>query len=346
MPTTLQSGRTFGENNEKILALAALTLSIELVLFKFVPDIGTATVQRNTSVLTDFATYEAAYLTPHSVHHARFLGNYILYLLAKFLSTVYHSGDIRLHPLRVAAGILTPLYSYVGAHLAIIDRTYAWRHFLALYGLATLIGMYVFYPGDMSSLAFLSIALYFVLQERMLLALVFMLVTGLFRESAFHVVFFVVLWAWCARSRSIGNKVGWLLGFAVAFVVEYRIVRHFFPGPVASGGGIILDPRVIFLDRGTMSLTTLCSLGLAALFPIACFMKLRALGDGDWRSKFFLLNCYAFPAWVVFYRMMNGNLSEFRMLLPALLPCIYGLAFATARIAGRTSNVALSADER
>jgi hypothetical protein len=28
--------------------------------------------------------------------------------------------------------------------------------------------------------------------------------------------------------------------------------------------------------------------------------------------------------------MMNGNLAEFRLLLPALLPCIYGLAFATA----------------
>jgi len=43
------------------------------------------------------------------------------------------------------------------------------------------------------------------------------------------------------------------------------------------------------------------------------------------------VNCYAFPGWIVFYRMMNGNLSEFRMLFPALLPCMYGIAYGARR---------------
>jgi hypothetical protein len=97
---------------------------------------------------------------------------------------------------------------------------------------------------------------------------------------------------------------------------------------VSSAGGIILDPRVLFLDKGLLSLTTICSLGLAALFPVACFLRVRDINPADWRRSFFALNCYAFPAWLVFYRMMNGNLSEFRMLFPALIPCIYGIAYA------------------
>src|SRR5262249_14357189 len=144
--------------------------------------------------------------------------------------------------------------------------TYSWRHFLALYSLAVLMGLYVFYPGDMSSLAFLSAALFFLLREELAIALALMLVTGLFRETSFHVVYFVAVWAVCSQTRSWQSRAACVTVFAVAFVVEYKLIRHFFPGPVAAGGGIILDPRKIFLDKGFLSLTTICSLGLAALF--------------------------------------------------------------------------------
>ena len=50
------------------------------------------------------------------------------------------------------------------------------------------------------------------------------------------------------------------------------------------------------------------------------------MGADDWRRPFFRLNCLAFPGWLIFYRMMAGNLSEFRMLFPVLIPCIYGIA--------------------
>jgi hypothetical protein len=315
--------------SEKILAIAALAFSIELVMFKFLPDISTATVQKLPSELTDFAVFRSYYLTPDSVHYARFLGNHILYLLATALDGVYHSGDMRLHPLRVAAGILTPLYVCLGALPVLRDSaTFSWRYFFALYSFAVLIGLYVFYPGDLSSLAFLSISLFFILHERLTLALVFMLITGLFRETSLHIVFLVSVWAMFSPSRSAAGKAAWVGMFVGAFLVEYVLVRHFFPGPVASAGGIIFDPRRIFFDRGFVSLTTVCSLGLATLFPIACLLQLRSLADDDWRRKFFAVNCYSFPLWIVFYRMMNGNLSEFRMLLPVLLPYIYGISYA------------------
>jgi hypothetical protein len=320
---------------EKLIGCAALCFAIELVLFKFLPDVSTAAIQHGQSALGDFAQFDREYLVPGSVHHARFLGNYILYYLAQLLSYVDHSGDLRLHPLRVAAGILTPCYAYIGAHCALADRQgLQWRYFFVTYALAVVMGLYVFYPADMPSLAFLSVALYFLLRERLPAALLFTLVTGLFRETSFHMVWFVALWAWCDGSRSPGERVGWLAAFCLAFVLEYVAVRHFFPGPVSSAGGIIIDPRVLFPDRSLLSLTMICSVGLATLYPLACLLKLRGAdtgGQADWRLRFLVINAYAFPAWLVFYRMMAGNLSEFRMLFPALLPCMYGIAYGGQR---------------
>jgi hypothetical protein len=265
------------------------------------------------------------------VHHARFLGNYLLFHVAKLLEPLYHSADVRLHPLRVAAGILTPLYAFAGACLPLWGRQpLSWRYFLALYGLMVVVGQYAFYPADMPSLALLSMALFFLLDERLLLALLLMLAVGLFRETSLHVVWFIVLWAVCQRGSDRIRRLSWIGVFAVAFVTEYVLVRRFFPGPVSSAGGVVLDPRIIFLDKGMLSLTTVCSLGLAALFPLTCLMRLSAMRTDDWRHSFFKLNCYAFPAWLVFYRMMAGNLSEFRMLFPVLIPCIYGIAYAAA----------------
>jgi hypothetical protein len=320
---------------EQLISLAALTLSIELVLFKFLPDIGTAAIQHSTSALTSFAAFEQMYLTPQSVHHARFLGNYILYDLARLFSQVFHSADPRLHPLRVAAGILTPVYALIGAFPAVRNSPGVdWRYFLVPYGLATLIGLYVFYPGDMPSLACISLALWLLLEERMLPALLWTLVAGLFRESAFHMVWLVAAWAWCASSRPLGKRLAWLSAFALAFALEYVAVRRFFPGPVSASGGITLDPRTL-LD-GLLSITVICSLGLAILFPLACLLRVTDIPAAewpkdDWRRRFFLLNCCVFPLWIVFYRMLSANISEFRVLLPALLPCIYGIACQRGR---------------
>jgi hypothetical protein len=314
---------------DKTIYLVFLTLCIELILFKFLPDISTGVVQNSTSSLADFAVFEQTYLRPGSVHHARFLGNNILYFLAKWIATFVSSNDIRLHPLRIAAGLLTPLYAFIGALPVLAGSAlYNWRAFFIPYAIAVMMGLYVFYPGDLPALAFLSVGLFFVLQERLGRALGIMLVVGLFRETSLHLLWFVAAWAMCAPSPSIMRKASWIVAFAAAFAVEYWAVRIYFPGPISSTGGLIYDPRELFLGKGMLSLTTLCSLLLAALFPLLCWAKIRVLPSSSWEIRFFTLNCAIFPLWIVFYRMLSGNISEFRMLLPAILPCIYGISYA------------------
>src|SRR6202022_2197391 len=105
-----------------------------LIFFKFLPDVGTSVVQNDRSILTDFSLFEKYYFTPNSVHYARFLSSRILHSFAVQLAHVYHSNDLRLHPLRIAAALLTAIYALIGASLALQDeRRYCWRSFMAYY---------------------------------------------------------------------------------------------------------------------------------------------------------------------------------------------------------------------
>lgn len=315
---------------EKLLSLLALVLAIELVIFKFLPDIATGVIQGNASDLTDFALFKRDYLQVGTLAYTRFLGNEILWSLAQVISDVAHSQDVRLHPLRIAAAVLTPLYACVGALPVLRGGTELnWRYFMAAYAAMVLMSLYVFYPYDMPALALISVALYFMFRGNMALTLIFMLLTGLFRESSFHVVTWVALWAVIDRTRPLRDRMVWFAVFAAAFVLEYTGLRHFYPGPMTGDGLIVWDPQTIFLGRGMLSLTSICSLGLEAVFALICVNRLLPIKTQDWRRTFFIANCCVLPAWWIFYRIMNGNMSEFRLLLPAVLPCAFGLAYAT-----------------
>jgi hypothetical protein len=65
---------------------------------------------------------------------------------------------------------------------------------------------------------------------------------------------------------------------------------------------------------------------LALVIVLDCLVKIKSMPRDDWRTRFFRLNSFALPLWIVFYRSLNGNISEFRMLWPVILPCIYGIA--------------------
>jgi hypothetical protein len=330
------------ERLEKLLAVAALVFAIELVFFKFLPDLATALIQGSASSLTDFSLFERDYMVRGSLSCARFLGNHIFWHLAHVVGQFVHSHDVRLHPLRITAGILTPLYAWAGAYPALRRSSgLNWRYFMAAYAVTVVISLYVFYPYDMPAFAALSVAMYFLLRERLGWALAFMLLTGLIRESAFHVVTWVALWSLCSRSLPWGRRLTWLSAFAVTFVLEYLAVRHYFPGPLTAAGGVVLDPGMIFLGRQMLSLTNICVVGMELVLAALCLNRLRDGDRTDWRHGFFAVNCYALPAWMIFYIMMNGNLAEFRLLLPALLPCIYGLAFATSVPARGSASASL-----
>jgi hypothetical protein len=311
-----------------------------LVIFKFLPDLGTALIQHSTSALTSFAEFEDYFMTAGSVRYPRFLGTQIIYHLAKMLALFVQSNDLRLHPLRIAVGIVTPVYAIIGVLPALRPwQPLSWRYFLVPYLVAVLIGQYVFYPSDMPAFAFLSVALYSILQQRLLAALAFTLVTGLFRETSLHAVFFVFVWALCSQAYSARKRIAWVACFAAAFVLQYIATRHYFPGPVSAAGGLILNPRRLFLERGMLSLTTIFSLGLALIFPAGCLLRLQYFAPDSWEKRFFRLNCFAVPLWVVFYRVLDGNISEFRLLLPVLLPCIYGISYVrdSTRIKSETT---------
>src|SRR5271154_2434860 len=119
------------ETADKVTHLFLLVVCIELVLFKFLPDIATAAIQNDASSLAAFTVFENTYMLPGSVHHARFFGNHILYFLAKEIAVFVHSADIRLHPLRIAAGVLTPIYACIGAIPVLYrNESYDWRAFV------------------------------------------------------------------------------------------------------------------------------------------------------------------------------------------------------------------------
>jgi hypothetical protein len=82
--------------------LIVIISAIELVLFKFCADISIAVVQHSTPV---FDAFRESFMTPPSVFTARFAGNYLM----RGSCDPMHSADVRLHPLRIAAGILTPI---------------------------------------------------------------------------------------------------------------------------------------------------------------------------------------------------------------------------------------------
>jgi hypothetical protein len=306
----------------KLLALGALFFLTEIVVFKFLADLSTAVVQHTASPLIGFDAYRDAFMPPDSVFRPRFLGTEIVWWIASLIHI--HSNDIRLSPLRLAVGITSPLYLSIGIAPVMRSSRYSWAIFYAGYLAIGLVSQFGYAPWDLPSFAFESVSLFYVLEERFICSFLWMLVAGLFRESSLHVVWFVACW-WLAnltghdRVSSLRSVVVFLAGF----VLEYVAIRYFFPSPMRAPMGSIYE---IFFGGGVVSLTTICTLGFAVLFPIG-YLCIADRESNDWREKFFRYNCYAFPGWILFYRVMSGNLSEFRIFLPVLLPIVYGFAW-------------------
>ena len=316
--------------HDKIFFVLLFVLGIELVFFKFIPDLGTASLpHQGPSQLADLTAYKSYYLTPGTVVYPRFLATMVHFHLAELLSKYIHSNDIRLNPLRIAAALLTPIYGIVGLLPVLIGRTrYNWRIYMALYCSYCTISLYVFYPFDMPSFALLSIAMFFVIEERLGAALIVMLVAGLVRESSLHIVWLVLCWAICRRYVSVSRRSMWVCIFAGAFTIEYLIIRSIFTsqGRLTSGGFFVLNPHELFFGRGLWSLTCIVVLAIVFIVPVYYLATRGSRFSGDWRHNLFVLNCAVTPLWIIFYRIMNGNISELRMLVPILLPIFYGLA--------------------
>ena len=64
---------------EKLFSLVGLVFAIELVFFKFLPDISTGVIQGMPSNLTDFGLFKRDYLQLGTLSYTRFLGNQIFW---------------------------------------------------------------------------------------------------------------------------------------------------------------------------------------------------------------------------------------------------------------------------
>jgi len=199
----------------KILLVFGCCLWIELALFKYLPDLGTAVYQHGVSPLTDFSVFEDSYMQTSgtSVISARFLGNRILFNLAKLLASYVHSMDIRCHPLRIAMALLMPAYFIIGISpifFAVPNKMLNWRALLAGYAALFASGMYMLEPYDAPSLAVFSLALLLLLQGRLPGVLLCLVVMNLFRESAFHLVVLTAIWALtCRQGTPCAAPRGW-----------------------------------------------------------------------------------------------------------------------------------------
>jgi hypothetical protein len=87
----------------------------------------------------------------------------------------------------------------------------------------------------------------------------------------------------------------------------------------------------IFFGPGLWSLTCIITIAIVAILPIYYLTLCGWRFTEDWRHNFFVLNCAAIPLWILFYRVMDGNISELRMLIPILLPIFYGIALSQQR---------------
>jgi hypothetical protein len=322
---------------EICILLAIATVAIFLIFFKFTPDAGFIyfyNMVNGTKLESDFVSvdqFRHHFLSPDSVNYPRFLGNIIVYELSKFMGSIVKSTDPRLSPLRLSAALVACASLYIATLAPLVNRRLLdWRTFFCLFSFVTLIGQYVYYPGDMTSLAFLSLSLFFILREKFVWAAVFMGVTGLFRESAFHVVYFMLIWSICDRRTELAKRAAIVLGFAVLFFLEYRLIRVFYPGPISAVSnqyGMETSIAAIFFEKGLWSLTTVATIALQFLLGAYYLITRDREKPASWRDRFFLLNCLSLPLWILFYRMLGGNISEFRLLFPALLPIVYGVAY-------------------
>lgn len=306
---------------------------IVLMFFKYLPDIGTSVVQSLPSTLMSWDAYTDYYLSEASVHHARFLGNELVHWLARLLPEGPATNDIRLHPLRLSATFFTVFWFLVTLiPMGLPMRRFDPMVYLASLSVMVISGLYVYYPCDAPSLAWLALGTTCLLSERLMLALACLLITGLFRESAFHLMVMSAMWALCAKHQTLAKRITWPLVFGALFVIEYKVIRAWYPGAVKNVGDYasLLTTeglRSLLLGGGLWSLTTLLTLPLAAAYPWAWWRFKRHAGQHEWQHRFFLLNCLAFPGWVFFYRAQGGNINEFRIMWPFLLPCLMGLAW-------------------
>ena len=308
----------------KLLALIASAILVLVMFLKFGADVSSPYLQRLPETRPMLADYDVYWANLQDLMRPRFAGNYAVYYTAKAIERVIGvPADIRLHPLRLAAVIWSTLAIWAAVLPVMLDRSgrWNWRVFLAAYLAMACVSFYTYMPYDLPSTAFIVFGLWAILHRRPALALLAIVIGSTFRESMLHIVFFAIC-ALLIPSLRIGA--GWAAAMFVVFFAEWFVIRKFlFPGAGE-------NHFVWRIWRHLGSLTLWASVGLVAWYTaqstLAIARRVTRLGWDD-VDAFFWLQVLAVVPWLLFYTIINGNLSEFRMLLPVLVPLVFALAY-------------------
>lgn len=308
----------------KLLALAATPALVLLFFLKFAPDISTAVWQHGDPAFSPLSNYPSYWkVLEEDVFQARFAGNWLVYGVAKGIERVIHiPSDPRLHPLRLAAAIVSTLSVYAGIAPVLFARWGRWRWavFYSVYMLLALLSIYVYTPYDLPSLAFISWSFVLMLGKKKWATLAVLLVGGCFRESMLHSVWFAVSML-VIPSLSLG--LAWTAVYFVAYWAQWLIIRKiFFPSHARIDFKHILEN--VLTPTSWASAGILLLMATAALVVIA--RRARLAGRVSPLDRFFLIQVFMAPVWLVFYDFTGGNWAEFRMLTPIALPLAYALA--------------------
>ena len=307
----------------KLLALVASAILVLIMFLKFGADVSSPYLQRLPETRPMLSNYEVYWANLQDLMRPRFAGNYAVYYTARAIERVIGiPGDIRLHPLRLAAVIWSTLGIWAAVLPVMLDRSgrWNWRVFFAAYLAMACVSFYTYMPYDLPSTAFIVLGLWAILHRRPGLALLAIAIGSTFRESMLHIVFF----AMCTLLvPSLRVSVGWIVAMFVLFFAEWFVIRRFlFPGGQ--------NHFVWRIWRHLGSLTLWASVGLIAWYTAQATLtvakRVTRLGWDD-VDAFFWIQVLAVVPWLLFYTVNNGNLSEFRMLLPVLVPLVFALAY-------------------
>jgi hypothetical protein len=309
----------------KALALGITPVLVMIFFLKFGADVSTPVLQNLPDQPVMLTSYDNYWYHLRDLMRPRFAANWAVYGTAKAIERVIGiPGDIRLHPIRLAAAIWSTLGIWLGVAPVVLDRSgrWNWRTYVAAYLAAACVSLYCYMPYDIPSTAFVVLGLWAILHKRPAWAFAALVIGMTIRESMLHIVFFA-LCTLVIPSLNVGVR--WAALMFVTFFVEWFVIRKIFPGG---------KPAFVWrIWHHLGSLTLWASVGLvlwyAAQATLAISKRVGRLGWDD-RDTLLWLQVLAVVPWLVFYTMNNGNLAEFRMLLPILVPLIFALAYRRA----------------
>ena len=309
----------------KLIVFAATPLVSLLIYVKYLPDY--AMVTPDPVPLSSYTHYWDHYYGVEPFR-ARFASNYTVYYVAKAIEAVIRiPGDPRIHPLRLSAALITTVCLWLVALPILLDRrrNWDWRVFYTGLLVVSFFALYQFNPSDFPSLVFVSMGLVFLLNKQRVLAMVALLICGLFRESNIHIAWFAVSML-VIPQLNVG--IGWAAGYVVAFLAEWWVIRKVVFNVGGNDVWMVMRINLTSPTAWTMVMLTLCLAALAYVVIAARRARARARGNApDPLDTFFLIQVLWVPVWLVFYLFAGSNWTEFRVQLPTLLPLVFALAY-------------------